>query len=294
MAGFEGSLFRGFTLQQIEVFLTVAKHLNYSKAAKELYISQPAVSGWIKKTEDMLGMQLFQRKNRGVELTPEGLELYTKLEHVYQRFRVSVNMVMRDMMSAPKFDIGCLNFADIVERTRAAAEQFHGENLQVDVCYEMFNYSELRQKLICGELDAIVTLDFDVRGEINIRSKVIGAMTHYFFFPKEWGEGADAAALLGGRTLILEVHNGEEHALEVCRRFGFEPAQVRHANSYLEVTKAIAAGDCFTIGGRDLAKESPFLPSLGCLPKEGFEEAISVAWYEKSSSPWLERFVALF
>lgn len=293
MAVFETSRFRGFTIQQIEVFLTVAKHLNYSKAARELYLSQPAVSRWIKKTEDMLGVRLFRRKNRGVELTPEGLELYTKLEHVYQRFRVSVNMAMRDMISAPKMNVGCLNATDIVERTRAAAERFCAENPQVDVYCEMFNYVELRQKLICGELDAIVTLDFDVRGEKYIRSKPIGAMKHYFFFPKAWGDG-DAAAVLGGRTLLLEVHNGESHYREICRRFGFEPAQVRFTNSYLEVTKAIASGDSFAVGGRDLAKESPFVPELGRLPEEGFDEEIAVAWLESSQNPSLERFVAMF
>jgi DNA-binding transcriptional LysR family regulator len=293
MAGFETSRFGGFTIQQIEVFLTVAKHLNYSKAARELYLSQPAVSGWIKKTEDTLGVRLFRRKNRGVELTPEGLELYTKLEHVYQRFRVSVNMVMRDMISAPKFNVGCLNSADVVARTRAAAERFSAENPQVDVYCEMFNYVELRQKLICGELDAIVTMEFDVRGEKSIRSKAIGAMKHYFFYPKAWGDG-EPAAVLGGRTMILEVHNGESHALEVCRRFGFEPERVRYVNSYLEVTKAIAAGDCFTIGGRDLAKESPFVPELGRLPKEGFEEEMAAAWLDGGANPWVERFVAMF
>jgi DNA-binding transcriptional LysR family regulator len=290
----EGKSFRGFTIQQIEIFLTVAKHLNYTKAAKELYISQPAISSWIMKMEDSLGVKLFRRRSRGVDLTPEGLELYTKLEHVYQRFRVSVNMIMRDMIKMPKFDIGCLNSIDIVKLTCDMIDRFHCHNKNVDVYYEMFNYQELRQKLLCSELDAIVTLYFDVKNQANIHSKVIGSLSNYFFFPKAWGkDGGDIASLLDGKIMILEINNGERHAVDICRSFGFEPAYITHVNSYLEITKAIAEGDCFTIGGRDLAKDSHFMPALSSLPREGFKEEIAVAWYEKNENPWLERFLEL-
>lgn len=244
------------------------------------------------KMEDSLGVKLFNRRNRGVELTPDGMELYTKLEHVYQRFRVSVNMIMRDMIKAPKFNIGCLNSADIVELTCDAVDRFHGNNKNVDVYYEMFNYHELRENLICGDLDAIFTLYFDVKDQKNIQSKVIGSLYHYFFFPKTWGNcNDDIASILKGKPMILEINNGEKHALDICRSYGFEPTCIRHVNSYLEITKAIAEGDCFTIGGRDLAKDSHFMSDLRFLPREGFEEEIAVAWYEKNNNPWLEKFL---
>lgn len=58
-------------LSQYKIFYEVAKAGNISKAAKELYISQPAISKAISKLEDSLGLSLFTRSSRGVQLTSE-------------------------------------------------------------------------------------------------------------------------------------------------------------------------------------------------------------------------------
>lgn len=64
-------------LSQYRIFYEVAKAGNISKAAKELYISQPAISKSISKLEDSLGTTLFNRNSRGVQLTEEGQILFS-------------------------------------------------------------------------------------------------------------------------------------------------------------------------------------------------------------------------
>ena len=66
-------------LSSYRIFYTVANTGNISKAAKELYISQPAISKSIQKLEESVGCRLFLRSSRGVVLTDEGRLLY---EHV--------------------------------------------------------------------------------------------------------------------------------------------------------------------------------------------------------------------
>ena len=66
-------------LSSYRIFYTVANTGNISKAAKELYISQPAISKSIQKLEESVGCKLFSRSSRGVVLTDEGKLLY---EHV--------------------------------------------------------------------------------------------------------------------------------------------------------------------------------------------------------------------
>lgn len=63
-------------LSLYKTFHLVANNGSISKAAKELYISQPAVSKSIKKLEDNLNVELFTRTSRGVILTDEGEVLY--------------------------------------------------------------------------------------------------------------------------------------------------------------------------------------------------------------------------
>ena len=70
-------------LSSYRIFYTVANTGNISKAAKELYISQPAISKSIQKLEESFGCKLFSRSSRGVVLTDEGKLLY---EHVSEAF----------------------------------------------------------------------------------------------------------------------------------------------------------------------------------------------------------------
>lgn len=60
------------TTVQLECFLTVAELLNFAKAAQVLNITQPAVTKQIKSLENELGVRLFKRSTRNVELTNEG------------------------------------------------------------------------------------------------------------------------------------------------------------------------------------------------------------------------------
>lgn len=66
------------------IFYTVANAGNISKAAKELYISQPAISKSIQKLEDSLNCKLFSRSSRGVILTPEGNLLYGHVKEAFE------------------------------------------------------------------------------------------------------------------------------------------------------------------------------------------------------------------
>lgn len=63
-------------LSYYHIFYEVAATQNLSKAAQNLYISQPAVTKAIQKLEENLNLTLFTRTSRGVHLTPEGTVLY--------------------------------------------------------------------------------------------------------------------------------------------------------------------------------------------------------------------------
>ena len=60
------------SFRRIEYFLSVAKHLNFTKAARECYVAQAAISQQIKQFEEELGFKLFNRGGASVSLTPAG------------------------------------------------------------------------------------------------------------------------------------------------------------------------------------------------------------------------------
>ena len=67
-------------LNYYNVFYMVAKTGSISRAANQLYISQPAVSKAISNLEESIGIALFVRNSRGVALTEEGTILYDYIE----------------------------------------------------------------------------------------------------------------------------------------------------------------------------------------------------------------------
>ena len=70
-------------LSSYKVFYTVANTGNISKAAAELFISQPAISKSIRKLEQSLDVTLFSRNSRGVQLTEEGEVLYDYVQRAF-------------------------------------------------------------------------------------------------------------------------------------------------------------------------------------------------------------------
>lgn len=73
------------TLRQLKVFESVARHLNYTRAAEELHLTQPAVSMQIKQLEEGLGVALFEQLGKRIHLTEAGQEALTYTRSVTQQ-----------------------------------------------------------------------------------------------------------------------------------------------------------------------------------------------------------------
>ena len=82
-------------IKQLRYFIVVAEHLNFTKAAKILYVSQPALSQQIADLEKLLKVKLFARNHHSVSLTPAGViflqeayDIVTKSEQAIQKVQI--------------------------------------------------------------------------------------------------------------------------------------------------------------------------------------------------------------
>ncbi len=88
-------------LDLYRVFYTVAKCGSLTRAAEELYISQPAVSQSIKQLENQLGVSLFNRTHRGMELSAQGGKLiFSEVEQALGLFNDAENRLAQMKESA--------------------------------------------------------------------------------------------------------------------------------------------------------------------------------------------------
>lgn len=81
------------SLEYYKIFYYVAKLKSITNAAKELCISQPAVSQGIKQLEDSLGIQVFVRSSKGVSLTTEGEILFKYISEGYEKIKQGEDII---------------------------------------------------------------------------------------------------------------------------------------------------------------------------------------------------------
>ncbi|PJG81986.1 transcriptional regulator GcvA [Caviibacterium pharyngocola] len=72
-------------LNSLKAFECSARHLSFTKAAEELFVTQAAVSHQIKLLEDFLGIELFKRKNRSLELTETGKAYFVDVAKILHK-----------------------------------------------------------------------------------------------------------------------------------------------------------------------------------------------------------------
>jgi LysR family transcriptional regulator, benzoate and cis,cis-muconate-responsive activator of ben and cat genes len=96
-----------FDLRHLIYFRAVAELLHFRKAAESLAIAQPALSRQIAQLEKTLGVTLFNRTQRQVELTPAGKILLSRLEPILQ----SLQRIPAELLSMSKGEIGHVKVA---------------------------------------------------------------------------------------------------------------------------------------------------------------------------------------
>ncbi len=72
-------------IRDLEYLVAVAKHKSFVKAALECHVSQPTLSGQIKKLEDILGAQIFERTTKNVSITNFGKEIISKAKTIIDK-----------------------------------------------------------------------------------------------------------------------------------------------------------------------------------------------------------------
>ena len=92
-------------LNALKVFESAARHLSLKRAAHELNVTPAAISHQVKQLEDYLGIQLFRRLNRGIELTPAARAALPQLSAGFEALAQAVAALR------PKTDTGQLTIS---------------------------------------------------------------------------------------------------------------------------------------------------------------------------------------
>ncbi len=156
-------------LEQYKVFYTAAKHGSFSEAAKQLFITQSAVSQQIRLLETELGVSLFVRGRKGAKLTSQGELLF----HYAERAILEIENAESLFDRMKSLDEGSLRIGSGDTITRhyllPILEQFHNKYPAIKI--EIVNRvtDETLSKLNSGTIDiAFISLPIDTEQYHNV------------------------------------------------------------------------------------------------------------------------------
>ncbi len=243
-------------LELYRVFYTVAKCGSLTKAAEELYISQPAVSQAIKQLETQLGGKLFNRTHKGMELSETGgkqifstvekaLKLFDEAESKYTELKDTATGIVRI----------CASDTVSTHVLIPYIKEYHAKYPNVNLILQNGTSSETIEMLKNGKGDiGFVNLPID-DSDINLSNTVM--QLHDTFvasdkFCELFGETIDLKRLQDYPLLMLELSTATRQAI-----VSFAHSQGVHLHPEIE----LASLELMT----ELAKNGI---GIACIPKE--------------------------
>jgi len=143
------------TLRQIEVFNTVARLKNYTRAAETLHLSQPAVSMQIRQLEESIGLPLFEQTGKKIYLTDAGRQMYR-----YGRNMADLLQEADEVFEAIKgVERGVLSISVATTAGRFATRllaAFSKQHSGITISLDITNRETLKRQLDDNEHDLVI------------------------------------------------------------------------------------------------------------------------------------------
>ena len=143
------------TLHQLKVFETVARHASFTRAAEELFITQPTVSSQVKQLTKAVGLPLFEQIGKSLYLTEAGRELLATCQDVFERLD-NFEMKIADLKGTKQ---GQLRLA-VITTAKYFIPRLLGSFCQhypgVDVALQVTNHQEIQRRMLANEDDLYI------------------------------------------------------------------------------------------------------------------------------------------
>jgi LysR family transcriptional regulator, low CO2-responsive transcriptional regulator len=276
---FNKSNMKHATLRQLQIFEVVARHLSYTRASEELYITQPTVSIQLKQLADIVGLPLLEQVGKRIFLTDAGRELLVVVRNILDGL-ARFEMIVSDMkgVKAGKLRIAVITTAKyFVPRLLGPfCERYPG----IDIALKVTNRERLLQRLEDNADDLYILgqppehLDMWVEPFLENPMVVLASHTHPLVGKKK----ISAERIAQEPFLMRESGSGTRIATENFFRERGLPINFRmELGSNEAIKQAVAGGLGITVlSAHTLALEKSG-DELAILDVEGFP--IRRQWY---------------
>lgn len=281
-------------IRHLQYFITLSECLNFTEAAKRLYISQSVLSQQISEMEKKIGVTLFQRSKRIVRLTSSGTVFLENAIDIVNRYEQTLEKVrLTDQGLIGTLRIGVL-MDSFTKYLPPFLQEFKNNYPNIDLKVEGLNNGPLMDKLSKDEIDLAFTVnigiqyipDVDKLSLGNDFVSVILSKNHPFA-----NTGIEKLFVLSNENFIMlnrhDSPQGYDKTIQICANNGFSPKVIQTAHSIRDVLFLVEAGLGITILPNYVSRN--YSQNLSCIPIENGKYVIDLvaAWRKNNLNPSL-------
>lgn len=276
---------------QLKCFISVARTLSFSEAARRNYVSQSTVSRYIKDLEKEFGVRLFERTRREVSLTNEGKLILPYAQEIIDTLNKATSAVSRLRRGSGgrlRLAYDCTSVDYPTKCLRRFTKQYP------DIIVEMVELSgtEIESAVNSADYDFFFMMRDMLPDNANTDSKITHKDTLSLLLPKKFklsSNSLSGSALKNRKFVLLSESESPilyMEIMDIFRTFHFAPDSIIEFDDVRSVYMAVAAGMGVSILPKGLAG-SYALPEVRSVELDGIETDLTyiTAWRKNNSNP---------
>ncbi len=286
-------------LTQLEYFCVAARYHNITKAAKELFVTQPSISNAIKSLEEEFGVNLFFRNNNKLTLTPEGEifyksaeELLSHADSVESKFHELRKKVTPIRIGIPPM-LGTIYLPELYLSLK--------ENFP-NVDFRLFEFGSIKAcNLVLEEKLDIAIVNAEQPSIDKCNSRIIDTEDLLFCVAPDHplaGQKTLLLTMLADEPLIL-FNTDSVQVMTLTRQFkavGVNPHIILNTSQITTLINMVKSGHMGTFLYRSIVEKHPDIVGIPVMPS--IEQRIGVIWkkgkYQNTTTEKVIKFIENF
>lgn len=285
-------------IRHLTAFVTAAKSLSITEAAKRLYISQSSLSKQVSELEQTIGVKLFTRHYRSLELTAAGKYLLKEGDSLVEKVNEILNHTRQVQLGVRgNLKIGC--FSSQLVFLPDILKKFHTLYPQITLDIQIYSSNTIEELLQRNELDfGFISMLGNQLQYDRFCSRLVHRLPLAFLLPYDHPlatKNAIKPSALANESFILlsewDPSPGVIWFNNLCKKHGFTPQITSRSNHPESIIWLVAAGT-----GISFTANHPEIPipktisKVDILDEDAFRNTL-VIWKDKKSNPAKQLFL---
>lgn len=292
-------------IRQLKYFVTLAETLSFTKTAEIFYISQTAVTQQIKSLENQLGVPLFQRTKRKVQLTSAGAVFLPEAQEILEKMQKAiVKTRLAHTGSSDSLRIGVVQGYEHSDMPQAL-QRFHAQNPNVPISIFRSNASDLYFSLQETKVDVAfnsIVSPADLE-KLNISCQILATYPLMVFLhishPLAQKSSLTLTDLDKEPLIFPDLRNDpsgyNRKLLDYLIQTGYAPMIVQESNNFEAVLLMVAASLGLSILPSYAGALAHNLGNIKAIPLTGEISTvdIGITWHTQSRNPIIRKFLSV-